>query len=207
MSRLINIIQSRTKHLTRTQVTYIGGIFLMILLLLPHVATHAALTLRGNVKFSGNLVVGGAISKGSGTFVIDHPLDPANKLLFHSFVESPDVKNIYDGITVIDENGEATVTLPDYFDVLNRDFRYQIKGVTVAQPNLHLKKDVIDGKFIIAGGIPGAEVSWQVSGIRKDPFIVANPIIPEVEKGPEALVDKGEYLFPGYEEVTASSSE
>jgi hypothetical protein len=38
----------------------------------------------------GNLTVNGTLAKGSGSFVIDHPLDPANKYLYHSFVESPE---------------------------------------------------------------------------------------------------------------------
>src|SRR6478736_942981 len=42
------------------------------------------------------------ISKLSGQFRIDHPLDPLHKYLQHSFVESPDMKNVYDGITVLD---------------------------------------------------------------------------------------------------------
>ena len=57
---------------------------------------------------------------------IDHPLDPENKYLNHSFVESPDMKNIYDGVVTLDNNGEAVVTLPDWFDALNKDFRYQL---------------------------------------------------------------------------------
>jgi hypothetical protein len=44
----------------------------------------------------GNLGVTGTVSKGGGSFKIDHPLDPENKYLSHSFVESPDMKNIYD---------------------------------------------------------------------------------------------------------------
>ena len=41
-------------------------------------------------------------------FVIDHPLDPANKYLYHASVESPDVMNIYNGNVVTDANGRAT---------------------------------------------------------------------------------------------------
>jgi hypothetical protein len=38
-----------------------------------------------------------------------------------------------------------------------------------------------------------------VTGVRQDAYIKANPIIPEVEKGPGQLVNKGEYLYPdGY---------
>src|SRR5262245_7688863 len=45
----------------------------------------------GDVTVQGNLDVIGNVSKGGGSFKIDHPLDPENKFLFHSFVESPDM--------------------------------------------------------------------------------------------------------------------
>ena len=59
-------------------------------------------------KFVGNVQVTGNLSKGGGSFKIDHPLDPENKYPT-SFVESPDMKNIYDGNVTTDANGEATV--------------------------------------------------------------------------------------------------
>jgi len=79
--------------------------------------------INGTTSITGNLNVSGALSKGSGTFKIDHPLDPTNKFLYHSFVESPDMKNIYDGVVVLNGNGEAEVMLPSYFESLNKDFR------------------------------------------------------------------------------------
>jgi hypothetical protein len=45
-------------------------------------------------------------------FRIDHPLDPANKYLVHTAVESPDMKNVYDGLVTLDGQGEATVNFP-----------------------------------------------------------------------------------------------
>ncbi len=151
-----------------------------------------------NAAASGNFAVTGAISKGSGTFVIDHPLDPKNKLLYHSFVESPDVKNFYDGIATLDKKGEAVIRLPAYFDALNKDIRYQLKPIGAPMPDLYVKEEEHDNRFAIGGGVPGGKVSWQITGIRHDPYILANPIVPEVEKGPGEAVDKGEYLFDGY---------
>ena len=52
----------------------------------------------GNVKVTGNLDVDGTLSKAAGAFRINHPLSPATRYLQHSFVESPDMKNIYDGV-------------------------------------------------------------------------------------------------------------
>jgi len=100
---------------------------ILLLLVFPYIVSAISF-IRESITVSGNVVVTGTISKGSGSFVIDHPLDPENKLLYHSFVESPDVKNIYDGVITLDVNGEATVVLPSYFEALNTDFRYQADG-------------------------------------------------------------------------------
>ncbi len=135
------------------------------------------------------------MSKGSGSFVIDHPLDPENKLLYHSFVESPDVKNIYNGMATLDEKGEATIELPEYFEALNGQVRYQFSPIGRAMPDLHVKKIVTDHKFTLAGGAPYGKVSWQVTGVRQDPYIKKHPIIPEVKKGPGQPYGVGECVF------------
>ena len=61
--------------------------------------------------FDGDVDVDGNLSKASGSFKIDHPLDPANKYLYHSFVESPDMMNIYNGNATTDASGSAVVQL------------------------------------------------------------------------------------------------
>lgn len=142
--------------------------------------------------FNGNVSVSGTLSKGSGTFRIDHPLDPENRYLSHSFVESPEMKNIYDGVVTLDESGRAAVTMPSYFDALNRDFRYQLTCVGGYAP-IYIEQELADRRFIIAGGTPGLKVSWQVTGVRQDPFAVANPVRVEEEKSD---ADKGRYLHP-----------
>jgi len=48
--------------------------------------------------FFGNVQVSGTLSKGAGAFKIDHPLDPENKYLSHSFVESPDINALTPGV-------------------------------------------------------------------------------------------------------------
>jgi hypothetical protein len=157
--------------------------------------THAA-EFAGNVFVytfqpgSGNLSVQGMLSKGAGSFKIDHPLDPENKYLYHSFVESPDMMNIYNGNAILDDSGEAIVQLPAYFEALNGDFRYQLTPIGRHAP-VFVADEISGNRFRIAGGRPGMKVSWQVTGIRKDPFAIAHRIIPEVEKEPEM---KGYFL-------------
>lgn len=143
--------------------------------------------------FKGDLWVTGVAYKTGGGFKIDHPLDPENKYLVHSFVESPDMKNVYDGVVSLDSHGEAVVELPDYFGVLNKDFRYQLTSIGAPGPNLYIAEKIAANQFKIAGGEPGMEVSWQVTGIRKDPYAETNRIQVEVEKRTH---EKGLYLHP-----------
>jgi len=142
---------------------------------------------------SGNVHVLGTLTKAGGSFMIDHPLDPANKYLYHSFVESPDMMNIYNGMVALDGKGEAVVTLPDWFSALNRDFRYQLTAIGSPGPNLYIADEISNNHFKIAGGAPGGKVSWQVTGIRQDAYANAHRIPVEQDK-PGA--EKGTYLHP-----------
>lgn len=142
--------------------------------------------------FYGNVAISGTLSKGGGSFKIDHPLDPKNKYLYHSFVESPDMMNIYDGNIELDERGEAIVELPEWFDALNRDFRYQLTCIGGFAP-VFIQEEITANRFKIGGGQPGLKISWQVTGIRKDPFANAHRIPVEENKQPD---EQGYYLHP-----------
>jgi len=142
--------------------------------------------------FRGNVNVTGTLSKGGGGFKIDHPLDHGNRYLYHSFVESPDMKNVYDGVIVLDANGQAVVELPDYFGAVNRDFRYQLTCIGGFAP-VYIAEEISGNQFTIAGGEPGMKISWQVTGIRKDAFAEANRIQVEVDKPAK---ERGKYLHP-----------
>jgi hypothetical protein len=147
----------------------------------------------GTTRVFGNLSVSGTLSKGGGSFKIDHPLDPANKYLYHSFVESPDMMNIYNGNTMLDGSGEAWVELPAWFSALNRDFRYQLTAIGAPGPNLYIAQEIQGNRFKIAGGQPGTKVSWQVTGVRQDQFAEKYRIPVEENKSPE---ERGYYLHP-----------
>jgi hypothetical protein len=141
----------------------------------------------------GDLWILGTLTKGGLAFKIDHPLDPENMYLNHSGVESPDMMNIYNGNATLDVNGEAWVELPEWFEALNQDFRYQLTPVGAPMPNLYVAQKIRDNRFQIAGGAPDQEVSWQVTGIRHDPYAEAHRIPVEEEKPPE---ERGTYLHP-----------
>ncbi len=117
------------------------------------------------------LHVGGDFTAtGVKAFTIDHPLDPENKMLRHFAVESNEVMNSYSGNITTDANGKAVVQLPDYFESINKDFRYQLTVIgSFAQAII--SKKINGNKFEIATNQPGIEVSWEVKGVRNDPYM------------------------------------
>ncbi len=157
-----------------------------------YAVAHDGLTNRAGAFF-GNVTVDGTLTKTAGSFKIDHPLDPSNMYLSHSFVESPDMMNVYNGNAVLDGTGEAVVVLPDWLEVLNRDFRYQLTAIGAPGPNLYVAEKVSGNQFRIAGGESGMEVSWQVTGIRQDRYAEEHRIQVEELKSPQ---DAGKYLHP-----------
>ena len=140
-------------------------------------ATDNAALFVGDVGIQGDLSV-----SGTKNFRIDHPLDPENKVLHHFAVESNEVLNVYSGTALLDDEGHAVIALPDYFEALNTDFRYQLTPVGAAMPNLHIAERVTDNEFEVAGGEPGEEVSWEVTAVRDDPAVHASKVPVEMEK-------------------------
>jgi hypothetical protein len=133
------------------------------------------------------------VINGDKPFTIDHPLDPQNNYLLHASVESSERKNIYDGVVRLGKDGAVWVELPEWFEALNGDFRYQLTAIGSAAPNLHIAGEISENRFKIAGGEEGMKVCWQVTGSRRDPWAVANPFEVEREKGEE---ERGRYLDP-----------
>src|SRR5262249_56101492 len=124
-------------------------------------------------RFDGNVGITGTVSKGGGSFEIDDPIDPLNKYLYHSFVESPDMMNIYNGNVTTDASGNAAVTLPDYFMALNQDYRYQLTPIGQFAQTM-VSSGVQDNHFSIRTDKPNVQLSWHVTGLRHDPLPNAN---------------------------------
>ena len=157
----------------------------------PYPKNPGAFGFAGN--FWGSVNVTGPVHKSGGGFRIDHPIDPENKYLDHSFVESDEMKNVYDGVVELGSAGRAAVPLPHWFEALNRDCRYQLTAIGHPAPELHVAREISDGSFEIAGGRAGQRVSWQVTGVRRDPWAEANRLSPEVDK---VDIERGRYRHP-----------
>ena len=141
----------------------------------------------GDVSISGNLMV-----TGTKNFRIDHPLDPENKYLNHAAVESSEVLNVYTGNVTTDETGNAIVAMPDWFEAINRDLRYQLTVVgQFAQAIVAAK--IKNNHFTIRTNAPNVEVSWLVTAVRSDPGLLKHPFKVEEDK-PD--YERGYYLSP-----------
>lgn len=142
-------------------------------------------------------VEGDFFATGSKSFKIDHPLDPANSYLYHFTQEAPEVQNVYNGVVILDMNGQAVVYLPDYFSSVNKaPYRYQLTPIGAPMPNLYIAQEIQENSFTIAGGAPYQKVSWEVTAVRNDPYIRDHPVVVEQEK-PEG--EQGTYIYPeGY---------
>jgi hypothetical protein len=127
-------------------------------------------------QFDGPITINGGLhTSGVGYVTLDDPRAPTRRSITHAFVSSSEMKNIYDGVATLDASGVAVVQLPEWFEALNRDFRYQLTALGTPQAGLFVSREIADNKFIIAGGVPGARVSWQVTGVRKDSWAESHP--------------------------------
>ena len=145
------------------------------------------------IKNSGDVQFFHHLSQASASVTIDHPLAPETKVLSHSFVESPDMMNVYNGNAVTNEQGEAVVVLPAYFEALNKDFRYQLTVIGPDFAQAIVAREIRAHRFLIRTDKPGIKVSWQVTGIRRDAYANAHRIRVEEDK---PATEQGFYLHP-----------
>lgn len=134
---------------------------------------------------------------GTKSFVIDHPLDPENKMLLHYSSESPEPQNFYNGMARTDERGYATITLPDYYEAINRDPRYSLTVIDEGDSDNFVLAKVVrkikNGQFVIRTSAPNVEVSWEVKAIRNDRWVQEKGAPTELDKTPS---QRGRYLMP-----------
>ncbi len=100
--------------------------------------------------------------------------------------------NVYSGNVTTDGDGYATVFMPDYFEALNSDFRYQLTVMGEFSQAI-VSEEISGNQFVIRTDKPGGKVTWQVTGVRQDVSAMANRLAVEIDK-PEK--ERGAYLDP-----------
>lgn len=143
--------------------------------------------------FEGDVFINGTLNANVKDFKIDHPLDPANKYLVHTSVESSEMMNIYTGNVTTDELGLATVTMPGWFSAENTDFRYQLTVVDERFAQAVVSKRMNNNQFTIHTNASNVEVSWQVTAVRQDAYAKAHPLVVEQDKNEK---ERGFYQHP-----------
>lgn len=130
-------------------------------------------------------------------FRIDYPTDPENKYLLHFAAESPFPQNFYSGNVVTDKDGYAWVQLPDYFDDVNTNLKYQLTVVDDSDTDgfvqVKVSKKAQGNRFQIRSSNPHIEVSWRVEADRNDRYVIRRRPKDVVEK---VGIERGTYQHP-----------
>jgi hypothetical protein len=145
--------------------------------------------------FTGKVAITGGCTGCTGPSVlqIDDPLDPAHKYLNHSSVASSQQLDVYSGNVTTNAKGFAIVTMPRWFQALNRSFRYQLTIVGSRGWNARVVKPMANNRFTIQSDRSHVQVSWEVSAVRHDRYAEAHSTRVIVSK-PKA--DQGKYVHP-----------
>jgi hypothetical protein len=144
------------------------GLSLMLVLALGLISPLQAVA-DDDRYVDGDLLVTGSLNvSGTKNFRIDHPLDPANRYLIHFASEGPEPFNVYAGNVVLDDTGQARIELPEWFEAINIDYRYQLTPLGAPAPDLHIAETVSGNAFLIGGGSAGQQVSWEIRARRND---------------------------------------
>jgi hypothetical protein len=124
---------------------------------------------------SGSAAFSGSLSKGSGSFKIDHPLEAKKDThhLVHSFVEGPQADLIYRGkVTLVD--GAATVNIDTAAGMTEGTFvllNTNVQCFTTNESNWDLVKGSVSGNKLTIesqNASSTATISWMVVGERQD---------------------------------------
>ena len=124
---------------------------------------------------NGDLEVGGALSKGSGSFRIDHPLESKKDThyLVHSFIEGPQADNIYRGKVDL-VKGSATVNIDTAAGMTEGTFvalNTNVQCFTSNETDWDSVKGTVSGNTLTIScqnASSTATVSWLVIGERQD---------------------------------------
>lgn len=112
------------------------------------------------------LVVGGLTVSGTKNFVMDHPTQRGYSLK-HASTESPHNGVEYWGSGTLDDTGQMTVTLPDYFEALTHEADRSVQVTTIGRATVPVTADrILNGAFT-AHGTPGQEFDWLIKAVRR----------------------------------------
>jgi hypothetical protein len=197
----VNRIDSYDNPITATQPLTINSSIMRMAI----ADTDRAVLDSTGLAVTGALSCTGALSKGSGSFRIEHPLPEkaATHQLVHSFIEGPRADLIYRGKVVL-VDGKASVNIDTAatmtegtFDVLCRDvqcFTTNESGWTAVRGKVTGNILTIEAKDADCTD----EISWMVIGERQDPHIMdtnwtdenGRPIVEPLKPAEPALESK-----------------
>ncbi len=156
------------------------------------------------VKGNGDTAIAGALSKGSGSFKIAHPLESKKDThnLVHSFLEGPQADLLYRGRVDL-VNGVASVNIDVASDMTDGTFVLlcrDVQSFTTNESGWTAVRSSVDGNILTIEAQDNTctdSISWMVVGERQDEHmydtgwtdengkVIVEPLIPEPIPEPE----------------------
>ena len=135
-------------------------------------------TARLSINSSGAVTIGGSLSKGSGSFKIDHPLESKKDThhLVHSFIEGPQADLIYRGKATL-SSGTATVNIDTVSGMTSGTFvalNTNVQCFTNNESGWTAVKGSVSGNTLTITAQDNSctdTISWMVIGERQDPHM------------------------------------
>ena len=133
-----------------------------------------------SIDTSKNVTIAGSLSKGSGSFKIDHPLDSKKDThhLVHSFIEGPQADLIYRGKVTL-SSGTATVNIDTVSGMTSGTFvalNTNVQCFTNNESGWTAVKGSVSGNTLTITAQDNSctdTISWMVIGERQDPHMKA----------------------------------
>lgn len=127
------------------------------------------------VYIKNNIRIDGTLSKGSGSFQIEHPLESKKEThtLVHSFIEGPQADNIYRGKVDL-KSGKAEINIDENSNMTNGTFEAlnrEIQCFTSNETGWDSVKGTVIGNILkieSSNNESSDTISWLVIGERKD---------------------------------------
>jgi len=139
------------------------------------------------ILIDGQAILFSRTSGEAKTFVVSHPNNPMLHLV-HAMQELPENTVQYVGTAHL-KNGQATITLPSYFEALTRqEGRYirlsNVDGFDVLKIKPQSEKKIHKGRFVVISNNPKSNQTfdWEVTAVRSDvPTLNPTPLRTQVQ--------------------------
>ncbi|MCA9445586.1 MAG: hypothetical protein KC931_00630 [Candidatus Omnitrophica bacterium] len=118
-----------------------------------------------SIIVDGNISAGGNVTAQNITLKSGTGGKGKSERVYYPLLIADQSTLLLSGRAILGKGGEATVHVPEGDSPNLEESHFQLTPIGTPSPNLHIAEILSEeSRFIIAGGVEGQEVSWQVTG-------------------------------------------